>query len=201
MKRSFRCHEVQYSKFHWWWNEDKTYDYYYWIDAGLCCSALLPNEYLIQTHHPDTIRNYFDSNLYNNNFLNKLKKLSTDKFFMIAKENHKYRWEVSLPEKWYNSYDDSLHIIGGLFGGSADLWDNVVNLFEDYTSRLLVEDEENGGGLFPEEKIMSLIYFNHRDNFYIEEFDTWHHVDSHIHEKEYFEDKKSFYEIITDLNN
>ena len=34
-KRSDRCVEIQYSKFHWWWNEDKSYDYYYWIDAGL----------------------------------------------------------------------------------------------------------------------------------------------------------------------
>jgi hypothetical protein len=33
-KKSDRCIEVQYSKFHWWSNEDKSYDYYYWIDAG-----------------------------------------------------------------------------------------------------------------------------------------------------------------------
>ncbi len=28
-KKSDRCIEIQYSKFHWWWNEDKSYDYYY----------------------------------------------------------------------------------------------------------------------------------------------------------------------------
>ena len=203
VKKSLRCHEIQYSKFFWWWNEDKTYDYYYWIDAGLCSSVLLPDEYLIQEDNfsPDRKATKCDSDLYNNIFLDKLKKRSTDKFFMIAKENHKYRWSQTVPEKWYNSYDDSLHIIGGLFGGRVDLWDNTVKLFEDYLSKLLIAGAENGGGKFDEELIMSLMYFNHRDDFNIEEFDTWYHVDSYMHEKEYFEDKKSFYHIIIDLNN
>jgi hypothetical protein len=45
-RKSDRCIEVQYSKFHWWWNEDKSYDYYYWIDAGLSHCGLFPNKFL-----------------------------------------------------------------------------------------------------------------------------------------------------------
>jgi hypothetical protein len=28
IKRGDRCIEIQYSKFSWWWNEDKSYDNY-----------------------------------------------------------------------------------------------------------------------------------------------------------------------------
>ena len=34
-KSGDRCIEIQWSKFTWWKNENKLYDYYFWIDAGL----------------------------------------------------------------------------------------------------------------------------------------------------------------------
>ena len=64
-KKSDRCIEVQYSKFHWWWNEDKSYDYYYWIDAGLSHCGLIPVKYLVGTH-PE--QRYYESTLFNNDF-------------------------------------------------------------------------------------------------------------------------------------
>ena len=66
VRRGDRCMEIQYSKFHWWWNEDKSYDYYYWIDAGLSHTGLIPNKYLVGTH-PE--RRYYESTLFNNDFL------------------------------------------------------------------------------------------------------------------------------------
>jgi hypothetical protein len=65
VKHSDRCIEVQYSKFHWWWNEDKSYDYYYWIDAGLSHCGLIPDKYLTEV---GPMRCYYASNLFNNNF-------------------------------------------------------------------------------------------------------------------------------------
>jgi len=35
IKKGDRCIEIQYSKFAWWYNEDGSYENYYWIDAGL----------------------------------------------------------------------------------------------------------------------------------------------------------------------
>jgi hypothetical protein len=60
---SDRCVEVQYSKFHWWWNEDKSYDYYYWIDAGLSHCGLIPDKYLTEV---GPMRCYYESNLLQN---------------------------------------------------------------------------------------------------------------------------------------
>ena len=63
-KKSDRCIEIQYSKFHWWWNEDKSYDYYYWIDAGLSHCGLIPEKYLVNNHSQ---ARYYESILFNNN--------------------------------------------------------------------------------------------------------------------------------------
>ena len=68
-KKSDRCIEIQYSKFHWWWNEDKSYDYYYWIDAGLSHCGLIPLKYLTED---GLIRRYYESSLFNNEFLKNL---------------------------------------------------------------------------------------------------------------------------------
>ena len=69
VKKSDRCVEVQYSKFHWWWKEDKSYDYYYWIDAGLSHCGLIPLKYLTDD---GLIRRYYESSLFNNEFLKNL---------------------------------------------------------------------------------------------------------------------------------
>ena len=83
-KKSDRCVEVQYSKFSWYWNEDKTYDYYYWIDAGLSHCGLIPNKYLTDN---GATRRYYECNLFQNDFLNNLIEFTGDKLFIIGKEN------------------------------------------------------------------------------------------------------------------
>jgi hypothetical protein len=43
IKRGDRCIEIQYMKFIWFLLENKSYDYYFWIDAGLSHCGLIPN--------------------------------------------------------------------------------------------------------------------------------------------------------------
>jgi hypothetical protein len=198
-KQSDRCVEIQYSKFHWWWNEDKSYDYYYWIDAGLSHCGILPNKYLGDTGN--YMRNFYESSLFNNTFLENLIKKINNKFLIIGKENQKYYWSGTVDPKWYKEHDYSLHIIGGLFGGHKDLWDNVVNIFEGYLKTIIETDHI----IYMEEVIMSLMYFNHKELFHVEDFDIWWHEDEKIsgidNMAEYVSTKKSFYKILEELNN
>jgi len=195
-KKSDRCVEIQYSKFHWWWDEDKTYDYYYWIDAGLSHSGLIPNKYLEQTNHE---RRYYESSLFNNVFLNNLIKFTGDKFFMIGKENDKNYWSGTVDRKWYDQYDRKVHVIGGLFGGKKEIWDEIVTIFENYLEKLLPEDKR----LYHEELIMSLMRVNHNDMFVLKEFDTWWCKDSGPKDLDdsYYDSRISFYQILEDLNH
>jgi len=190
-----RCVEIQYSKFHWWWNEDKSYDYYYWIDAGLSHCGLIPNKYLLGTH-PQA--RYYESSLFNNDFLKNLIEDTGDKFLILGKENDRNYWSGTVNPKWYNEFDRSIHVIGGMFGGHRDMWDNIVNIFEDYTSKVLSEDE----GLPHEEQIMSLMYVNHRDLFVRKHFDIWWCRDNAPAgvSDEMFRQNKSFYKILEEFN-
>lgn len=195
-KKSDRCVEIQFSKFHWWWNEDKSYDYYYWIDAGLSHCGLIPNKYLISD---DLYGKYYISNIFNNSFLKNLIEFSKDKFFIISKENDLNYWSTTVDRKWYNEYDRSIHVIGGLFGGKKELWDNVVNIFEGYLHDIITEDQS----IPHEEQIMSLMRVNHKDLFVEKYFETWNHPDAPLigHTPEFYEKTKSFYKVLEELNN
>lgn len=194
-KKSDRCIEIQYSKFSWWWNEDKSYDYYYWIDAGLSYNGLIPTKYLNST---DNTRIYYESSLFNNLFLENLIKETNDKFLIIGKENQRNHWSKTIDPKWYTDYKLDIHIIGGLFGGHRDKWDNIVNIFEKYVATILPEDK-----LTPhEELIMSLMYYNHTELFIVKQFDIWW-PDKNATQglsDEMFATNKSFYKILEELN-
>lgn len=192
---SDRCLEIQYSKFHWWWNEDKSYDYYFWLDAGLSHCGLIPNQFLTET---SPMRCYYESNLFNNEMLNNLISKLENRFLLVGKENQRNYWSGTVDPKWYKKYDYSLHIIGGLFGGHKDLWDTIVNIFEDYLKNIIETDHI----LYMEEVIMSLMYFNHKELFYVEEFDTWWHPDGKTQgiDDSHFLTNKSFYKILEELN-
>lgn len=194
-KKSDRCVEIQYSKFHWWWNEDKSYDYYYWIDAGLSHCGLIPNKYLPNT---ELERRYYESPLFNNDFLSNLITDTGDKFLLLGKENDRNFWSHTLDPKFYTNYDRSIHIIGGLFGGHRDKWDNVVNLFEDYAIKTITDAKH----LHHEEPIMSLMYFNHKELFEMKQFDIWWSPDSGYKglPDDYYIVNKSFYRILEEFN-
>ena len=196
-KKSDRCIEVQFSKFHWWWNEDKSYDYYYWIDAGLSHCGLIPLKYLTDS---GIQRRYYESNLFQNDFLNKLIKFTDDKIFIIGKENERNYWSGTVNPKYYTDFKRDIHIIGGLFGGKKENWDWLVSTFEDYTQKIL---EDSSEGLPMEEQIMTLMYYNHLDRFNRKHFDIWWCPDNCPTgtDPELFTRNKSFYKILTELNN
>lgn len=197
-KRSDRCIEIQYMKFIWYGFEDSSYDYYYWIDAGLSHCGLIPNKYLT----PGGIHNrqYYESPLFNNLMLNNLIRETGDKFTIIGKENEKNYWSGTVNPKHFFNYDRSYHVIGGLFGGKKELWDNILKLFNKYVYQVTEED----GRLYHEEDIMTLMYRNHEDMFNIYKFDIWWHENERIpgidNMEEYVSSRKSFYKIIEDLN-
>jgi hypothetical protein len=195
VKKGDRCVEIQYSKFSWWWNEDRSYDYYYWIDAGLSHCGLIPLKYLTSEH---ILQKYYESNLFNNDFLKNVIEFTGDKFFLLGKENSRNFWSQTVDSRWYKEYNRDIHIIGGMFGGHRDKWDNIVNLFEDYIQKILTED--NG---FPhEEQIMSLMFINHQELFARKHFDIWWCRDNAPQgvSEELFLENKSFYKILEEFN-
>jgi hypothetical protein len=195
-KKSDRCIEIQYSKFSWWWNEDGSYENYYWIDAGISHCGLIPNKYLLDTN---TYEKYYESSLFNNIFLQNLIDFTDDKCFFIGKENNRNFWSQTVNQKWYNKYESDIHIIGGLFGGKKEIFNEIVLIFEDYVEKILQSDE----GLPHEELIMSLMFVNHKELFNRKHFDTWWHENERIaglDMLEHLKNNKSFYKILEELN-
>lgn len=194
-KKSDRCIEVQYSKFHWWWNEDKSYDYYYWIDAGLSHCGLIPLKYLTDK---GLIRRYYESSLFNNEFLKNVVEETNDKFLIMGKENDRNFWSGTVDRKWYTEFGRDLHIIGGLFGGHKSKWDEVVSLFEGYVSDIIAEDKN----IPHEEQVMTLMYYNNKELFERMHFDIWWCRDNAPRgtSEELFRNNKSFYKILEEFN-
>jgi len=190
-----RCLEIQYAKFEWFDYEDGSYDNYFWIDAGLSHTGLIPNKYLIGTH-PE--RRYYDSTLFNNEFLKNLIEFTGDKFFMIAKDNERNYWSGTVDPKWYNQYDRSLHVVGGLFGGKREQWRQMVDLFDNYLSQIMEVDSQHPY----EELIMTLIFFNHPDLISKKLFDVWWSPDTGISglQEDFFIINRSFYKIFEEFN-
>ena len=190
---SDRSYEIQYSKFSWYNKEDKSYDYYFWFDAGLSHTGLIPDKYLSGKGY----QVYFESSLFNDNFLNNLLNYCEDKFVIVAKENSRNYWEGTVDNQYYNVYDNSVHIIGGFFGGKKELWEKVVPTFDQYVRLILPVQKK----FFYEEHFMSLMYQNHKEWFKTLNFDIWWHEDNFKEgSKEFFEQNKSFYKILEELN-
>jgi hypothetical protein len=190
---SDRSYEIQYSKFSWYNKEDKLYDYYFWFDSGLSHTGLIPDKYLSGKGY----QVYFESSLFNDNFLNNLLNYCEDKFVIVAKENSRNYWEGTVDNQYYNVYDNSVHIIGGFFGGKKELWDKVVPTFDQYV-RLILPIQKK---FFYEEHFMSLMYQNHKEWFKTLNFDIWWHEDNFKEgSKEFFDQNKSFYKILEELN-
>jgi hypothetical protein len=196
IKRGDRCLEIQYAKFEWFDYEDGSYDYYYWIDAGLSHVGLFPNKYLTSKHIE---QRYYECNQFNNEMLKNLIEFTGDKFFMIAKDNERNYWSGTVNPKWYINYDRSLHVVGGLFGGRRDKWRQMVDLFDNYLTRIMDEDNQHPY----EELIMTLISFNHPELVNKKFFDVWWSPDSGIKglQEDFFVINRSFYKIFEEFNN
>ena len=198
VKQGDRCIEIQYMKFIWFLNEDNSYDYYFWIDAGLSHCGLIPNKYLSLTGPHN--RGYYESPLFNNLFLNNLIKNTGDKFTLIGKENDRNFWSGTVNPIHFTDYNRSIHIIGGMFGGRKELWGPIIELFRNYVYTVSEHDKR----LYHEEDIMTLMFRNHPELFYDYYFETWWHEDERIagtDMAEHVKNNKSFYKILTELNN
>jgi len=204
IKKSQRCFEIQYMKFIWPTLEDMTYDYYFWIDAGLSFDGLIPKKYL----NTDNNKIGFNSPLFNNNFLKNLIKKCGDKCVMITKENSKFFYANTVDPKHYTTYNSSRHVIAGLFGGKKEIMNEIIKIFKEYLDKITNEDKV----LYYEEAIMSLMNCNNPELFINLDFDTWYHedtdsylnrinqnsnIDTNLLDK--LKNSKSFHQIIEEL--
>lgn len=192
-----RCLEIQYMKLNWFLFEDGSYDYYFWIDAGLSHCGIIPNKYLplLGTQY----RGYFESNLFRNNLLYNLINFAEDKFVLIGKENIRNYWSATVNNSHYFEYDNSIHIIGGLFGGKKELWLPMIDMFTKYLNDVANCDNK----LYHEEQIFSLMYRNHMSLFKLLYFEIWWHEDERIPNFDiisHTKANKSFYKILEELN-
>ena len=184
MKTSDRCFEIQYNKFFWTeklLENNLDYDKIYWFDAGLSHGGMFPDEYCSGVGYE---RN-FKINLFNENFLNKINEMTDDKFLMVGKNNSgAFYWSRSIPPHYFNEFDNSIHIIGGFFGGTPEKFKQTIKSFEKLLKSLLNNEKE----LFMEEQIMSCLYFNKKENFTLLTFDDWYQKEHHDESVKYFYD-------------
>jgi hypothetical protein len=203
IKESFRCFELQYMKIYWLLQNlpSSEEDYIYWFDAGLSYSGLIPDKYL-NTEGPTYYDKYFNSSLFNNKFLHALKNYSTDKFFVVAKNNTNFYWSGTIPQKYYTEYCADHHIIGGFFGGKQKIVKKVCLIFLDLLDKLLDSEKE----LYSEEQILTAVYYNNKELFQTKFFDLWWH-ESNIanlyngEEEKILSQYNSFYKILEFFNS
>ena len=191
-------------KFIWPTLEDMSYDYYFWIDAGLSFDGLIPKKHL----NTDNNKIGFNSPLFNNNFLKNLIKKCEDKCIMITKENSKFFYADTVDPKHYTKYNSSRHVVAGLFGGKKEIMNEVIKIFREYLDKITNEDKT----LYYEEAIMSLMNCNNPKLFVNLDFDTWYHEDTDSYLKRInqnsnvdsnllnqLKNSKSFHQIIEEL--
>jgi hypothetical protein len=169
VKKSDRCHEIQYMKFFWSrLIEDRhDYDRLYWIDAGLSHGGLFPDEYYMG----DKWERHFLISLFTPSLLEKWNDKSKDKVILFTKNNtDRYYWSKSIPEAYYKEYDKSRHVIGGMFGGTPKAYDELTLRFEELLLELL--DKENE--LYHEELLLSSMAVNTPEKFTLYKFDDWY---------------------------
>jgi hypothetical protein len=189
-----RCYEIQYNKFFWMMNEDWSYDYYYWIDAGLSHCGVIPDKYLINA--PNETK-YYNTDLFNNVFLEKLVEKTGDKILIIGKENVRNYWMYTIPQEFYNNFSMDHHIIGGIFGGKSEICKKYLEMFNGVLLKIIKTTKK----LWFEENFMSLLYYNNKEMFRCFFFDTWWHENCGVEDlpNNYFIKNKSFYKVLEDI--
>lgn len=194
-KKSDRCIEIQYNKFHFLQKElDEKYSNIFWVDAGLSHIGIIHPKHLKKSN---TQQQYYESHLFNNTLLKNIIRKLNNKIYIIGKNNSGVHFcSSTIPEKYYKQFDNKLHIIGGIFGGESNNVSKYINLFDEILTKLL-ED-----GLYSEEQIMTCIYYNYKELFSLDEFDMWWHDESGIYPNNHkiHTEAKSFYHILENLN-
>jgi hypothetical protein len=195
IKKGDRCFEIQYNKFFWSIDELSNYDYVYWIDAGLSHCGIIPDKHLINNH---TYQRYFNSNFFDNTFLTKLIEKSGDKILILGKSNvGSNYWSNTIPQNYYKTYDNTYHIIGGIFGGKKEKMENFIKLFENIFLSITPKEQK----LYSEEQFISLIYADNKELFNPFYFDTWLHENNITKDypPNYLNINKSFYKVLEEI--
>lgn len=175
MKKTDRCFEIQYNKFFWFdlLPDKENYDRIYWMDAGLSHSGLFPTKYSFGTGQEQ----YYHFNLFNENFLNKLNKITELKPVLVGKNNqHQFFWSQTIPNQYYSNYNNDYHVIGGFFGGKCEDVNKLKNNFEKVLTKLLQSENR----LYMEEQILSYLYVENSNNYELLKFDDWYERETHI---------------------
>ena len=177
IKKWDRCFEIQYNKFFWFNLIENIYNYdrVYWIDAGLSHGGLFPLPYRMGKKWESD----FLISLFTPELLDKWNKDSANEILLLAKNNEdRYYWSNTLPRQYYNDYNMSKHIVGGLFGGTPENYKTLVKDFERKLRILLSTESE----LYMEELILSCMYFNEPEKYKAYTFDDWYARDEWIEE-------------------
>ena len=164
-----RCLEIQYNKFFWFNLIDDVFEYdrVYWIDAGLSHGGLFPLPYRMGKKWESD----FLINLFTPKLLDKWNKDTANEILLLAKNNEdRYYWSGTLPRQYYNEYNMSKHIVGGLFGGTPENYKKLAKDFERQLWVLLTTEPE----LYMEELILSCMYFNEPEKYTTYTFDDWY---------------------------
>ncbi len=61
--------------------------------------------------HDGLVRRYYESSLFNNEFLKNVIEETKDKFLIIGKENDRNFWSGTVDRKWYKEYDSRCVIL------------------------------------------------------------------------------------------
>jgi hypothetical protein len=195
IKKGDRCFEIQYNKFFWSLDELSNYDYVYWIDGGLSHCGIIPDKHLINNN---TYQRYFDSNFFDNSFLTKLIEKSGNKILILGKSNvGSNYWSNTIPQNYYKTYDNTYHIIGGIFGGKKEKMENFIKLFENIFLDITPKEQK----LYSEEQFISLIYADNKELFNTFYFDTWLHENNITKDypTDYLNINKSFYKVLEEI--
>ena len=169
VKKTDRCHEIQYNKFYWakLIKDRHDYDRVFWVDAGLSHGGLFPEEYQLGNKW----ESHFAIVMFRKKILQQWCDQSKDNILMMAKSNiGNYYWSQTVPDHFYKEYNTDKHIIGGMFGGTPKQYDELVDTFNKYLLKVLKGSDE----LYHEEKIMSCMYADDKDKYNTIEFDDWY---------------------------
>jgi cephalosporin hydroxylase len=181
MKQMDRCYEVQYNKFFWLdiIPNLESYDRVFWIDAGLSHGGIFPEKY----SYGQGFEKHYNFSVFNKSLKEKLNQITENTILILSKNNTgKFYWSNTIPHNYYNTYDNSEHIIGGMFGGTVK---NML-IFKTRFISLLKDLLQNEKSLYFEEHIMSCVYQKYKSFFTTFNFDDWYQRENSTENTIYF---------------
>lgn len=142
----------------------------FWIDSGLSHGGIIPLAYNKNHGIVDiTYENSFENiKAFNQAFLNKLDKLSSDEIFSFYCTNRQHQY----PLMFRDQPNLGGSIVAGLFGGKPEA---IAELYVRFQK--VIKDVMDGNDLIQEEMALTLVYKDYMDSFTIYEFGTWYHID------------------------